>query len=306
MTPTGAPVAPRTLRDLLASASASLGAGSEARWLVAHAAGLRVGDLVARLDRAAPPAVGDCVREMVDRRKAGEPLQYVLGTWEFRTLDVHVDRRALIPRPETEIVVGVALDELTEQSDRVAPDASLLAVDLGTGSGAIALSLAAEFTTSGPEFEVWATDVSPGALEVFAQNLGALAVVNPGAAARVRVAPGSWFDAVPASLAGRVRLVVSNPPYVSEAEWKSLDPTVRDHEPAVALVPGPTGLEAIEALLVDAPRWLAPGGSLVVELAPGQAVSVRARAEELGYVRPVICADLGHRPRVLVARSSGG
>jgi release factor glutamine methyltransferase len=171
---------------------------------------------------------------------------------------------------------------------------------------AIALSLAAEFPTSGPELEVWATDASPGALEVLAQNLEALAVMNPGAAARVRVATGSWFDALPAALAGHVHLVVSNPPYVSEAEWRSLDPSVRDHEPAVALVPGPTGLEAIEALLGDAPGWLAPGGSLVLELAPWQAAPVRARAQELGYVRPVIGSDLTGRPRMLVTRSAGG
>jgi release factor glutamine methyltransferase len=131
-------------------------------------------------------------------------------------------------------------------------------------------------------------------------------VINPAAAARVRTARGSWFDALPAALVGRVSLVVSNPPYVSEAEWRSLDPSVRDHEPAVALVPGPTGLEAIEALLVGAPRWLAPGGSLVVELAPWQADPVRTRAEDLGYVSPVTGRDLAHRPRMLVARSSGG
>jgi release factor glutamine methyltransferase len=116
------------------------------------------------------------------------------------------------------------------------------------------------------------------------------------------VAAGSWFDALPPDLAGQVRLVVSNPPYVSASEWEQLDPVVRDFEPFGALVPGPTGLEAIEVLLDGARRWLAPGGSLVVELAPGQAAHVSNRATELGYVDPEVLHDLAGRRRMLVTR----
>ena len=153
---------------------------------------------------------------------------------------------------------------------------------------------------------MWATDVSPGALELLDQNLIVLAERNPQAAGRVRTARGSWFDALSDDLAGQVRLVVSNPPYVSEEEWEVLDPEVRDHEPMVALVPGPTGLEAIEVLLDGARRWLAPGGSLVIELAPGQARRVARRARELGYDEPDVRDDLAARRRMLVARSPHG
>jgi release factor glutamine methyltransferase len=308
MRPATVPVAPRSVRDLLASASAALGSPSQARWVVAHATGTSSGDLVARPDAVADPRVSAAVKDMVDRCLAGEPLQYVLGTWAFRTLELRVDPRVLIPRPETEQVVAVALDELCVQSRRVASDARLVAVDLGAGSGAIALSLAVECEELGPErtrsgsIEVWATDVSPGALEVFDENLAALAPRSPEAAARVRVAQGSWFEALPGTLAGDVALIVSNPPYVSEAEWEALEPVVRDHEPRTALVPGPTGFEAIEGLLHHALRWLTPGGSLVIEMAPGQADEVRKTAAQLGYEKPEVRDDLAGRPRVLVAR----
>ncbi len=308
MSPATVPVAPRSVRDLLASTSAALGSASQARWIVAHATGTSTGDLMARPDDVPDPQVSAAVKELVERCLAGEPLQYVLGTWAFRTLELRVDPRVLIPRPETEQVVAVALDELCVQSRRVARDARLVAVDLGAGSGAIALSLAVECEELEPErarsgsIEVWATDVSPGALAVLDENLAAMAPRSPEAAARVRVAPGSWFDALPSTLAGAVALIVSNPPYVSEAEWEALEPVVRDHEPMIALVPGPTGLEAIEGLLHDALRWLTPGGSLVIELAPGQADEVRKKAAQLGYEKPEVRNDLACRPRVLVAR----
>jgi release factor glutamine methyltransferase len=302
----GTTVRSQTLRELLVSASVALGSAPQARWIVAHAAGLSTGDLVGRLDITAPSVVADAVHQMVNRCLAGEPLQYVLGTWAFRTLEISVDRRVLIPRPETEQVVSAAIDELAAQSARVTAGITVVAVDLGTGSGVIALSLAAEFEPRGPALEVWATDVAAGALALLGHNLAELAARRPEAAHRVRVAQGSWFDALPGDLAGQVRLVVSNPPYVSKAEWESLDPVVREHEPAGALVPGPTGLEAIEVLLVEAPRWLAPGGSLVVELAPGQARPVAMRAEQLGYEGPEIRNDLAGRSRMLVARWPGG
>jgi release factor glutamine methyltransferase len=306
MTVAGASVAAPRVRDVLASANKALGSASEARWIVVSAAGVRAGDLVLRLDTAVTPAVADAVRRMVDRRLSGEPLQYVLGSWAFRTLEIGVDRRALIPRPETEQVVEVALEELSAQARRVPRGSPLVVVDLGTGSGAIALSLAAEFFTAGPSLEVWATDVSVDALELCRQNLAVLAGDNPEAASRVRAVRGRWFDALADDLAGQVRLAVSNPPYVSQAEWEALDPTVRDHEPFGALVPGPTGLEAIESVLEQATRWLAPGGSLVVELAPGQSAHVTDRAAALGYVGATIRDDLAGRKRILVARSPGG
>ena len=299
----GASVSARRVRDLLASTTNALGSASEARWIVAHAAGVNARDLGAKLDIALPPGVWDAARALQDRRLSGEPLQYVLGAWAFRALELHVDRRALIPRPETEQVVDAALDELRAQVWHVPEGSPLVAVDLGTGSGAIALSLASEFPDSGVPLQVWATDSSGAALDLFRENLAALAAHRATAADRVRASLGSWFDALPPDLVGMLRLVVSNPPYVSQAEWETLEPVVRDYEPVAALGPGPTGTDAIEAVLAEATRWLAPGGSLVVELAPGQARPVTTRATELGYESPDVRPDLAGRPRMLVARA---
>ena len=210
MTPAGAPVASQSARDLLGATSAALGSAQESRWIVAHAAGMSAGDLAARPDIVVTPAVSAAVADMVQRRVSGEPLQYVLGTWAFRGLEVRVDARVLIPRPETEQVVAVALDELLSQAARVAPGTPLVAADLGTGSGVIALALASELEPSRP-FEVWATDISPGALELCTENLAALARQDPSAAARVRVARGSWFDALPAEVAGKLRQQLEDP-----------------------------------------------------------------------------------------------
>lgn len=224
---------------------------------------------------------------MLARRSAGEPLQYVVGRWGFRTLDLFVDRRVLIPRPETEAVVGHALDEL----DRMGTG-PLVAADLGTGSGAIALSIVAERAG----VQVWATDDSAAALAVAGANLAGIG--RP--ATRVRLAEGSWYGALPRELRGRLALVVSNPPYVAEGD--ELPPVVRDWEPAAALVAGPTGLEAVEAVVRGAPEWLAPGGALVVEIAPHQAAAAVAVATGAGLTDAEVRPDLAGRPRALVAR----
>ena len=162
-----------------------------------------------------------------------------------------VDRRVLVPRPETEVVARTAIDEVVRLgARRGAHDpwggaaTSFPVADLGTGSGAIALALAREL----PDAEVWATDVSDDALAVARANLAGVG----SAATRVRLESGSWFDALPEALRGRLRLVVSNPPYVAEHEVADLPADVADWEPRQALVSGPTGLEAIEAILAGA------------------------------------------------------
>lgn len=180
-------------------------------------------------------------------------------------------------------------------------------VDLGTGSGAIALSLALEGARVAPGVEVWATDVSPEALEVARLNLDELEAVDPAAAARVRLSGGGWFAALPAALAGGVDLVVSNPPYVSEAEYPALDAVVRDWEPRTALVAGSGGqgvggLAAIEDIVAEAPRWLRPSGGLVVEIAPAQAAASVDAAHRAGFREVTAVRDLAGRLRILVAR----
>jgi release factor glutamine methyltransferase len=234
----------------------------------------------------------------VARRAAGEPLQYVLGRWQFRSLDLMVDRRVLIPRPETEQVVEVALAEL----DRMGPESpaarsSRIAVDLGTGSGAIALSLAAER----PRLDVWATDISSDALAVATANLAGL---GGRAAARVRLTSGRWWAALPDELRGRLDLVVSNPPYVSSGEMTELDPEIVRWEPRLSLEAGPTGLEALEEILDGAPSWLRPGGAAVLEIAPHQRAAAVQLAEVGGFSEIEVRPDLAGRDRALVARTA--
>nr|WP_262323631.1 peptide chain release factor N(5)-glutamine methyltransferase [Acidiferrimicrobium sp. IK] len=243
------------------------------------------------LDQAVTQRAGVWFEQMVERRAAGEPLQYVVGHWPFRTLDLMVDGRVLIPRPETEAVVEVAL----EVFDAIAaPDP--VAVDLGTGSGAIALSLAKERRMA----EVWATDESPDALAVAGANLAGL---GGWAAPKVRLARGAWWQALPEALRGRVTLAVSNPPYISSGEMASLDAVVRDWEPNGALEAGPTGLEDVAAITGPSCGWLMPGGALVVEIAPHQAEDVAALARDAGLVDVEVRPDLAGRPRALVGRA---
>jgi release factor glutamine methyltransferase len=261
----------------------------DARRLVEEASGLEGPELVLALDDAVPARSGAYLTRMVERRVAGEPLQYVIGRWGFRRLDLMVDRRVLIPRPETEQVVEWALDEA-----RALHCSELAVADLGTGSGAIALSLAVEL---GPGVtEVWATDVSADALDVTQANL---AGIGTWAAPRVRVAEGSWWAALPETLAGRLHVVVSNPPYVADDE--PLPAEVESFEPALALRAGRDGLDAIRTIVAGAPRWLARPGVLVVELAPGQAGAAVELARTAGAARAEIRADLAGRDRALVA-----
>ena len=227
--------------------------------------------------------------QMVARRRSGEPLQYVVGSWGFRTLDLFVDRRVLIPRPETEEVVSVALVEL----GRLAGDPVI--VDLGTGSGAIALSMAKE----GKRGSVWATDSSADAVAVARANLAGM---GGSAATRVRLVQGSWWSALPESLRGRITLAVSNPPYVSTAEMASLPPVVADWEPTSALEAGPTGLEAVSAIVSGAGEWLAARASLVLEIAPHQGAAVADLLTTAGFGSVQIKRDLAGRERVAVAR----
>jgi release factor glutamine methyltransferase len=285
----GAADAGRT--SLVEAIAARVGSRQEARWIVDHGGA----------DRALV---------LADRRAAGEPLQYVLGRWPFRSLELRVDRRVLIPRPETEQVVEVALAELGRSSEARGSRRQHrpLAVDLGTGAGAIALSLAREGGPLVPGLEVWATDVSAEVLEVARRNLDDLAAEDPVAAARVHLARGSWFGALPEGLAGQLDLVVSNPPYVTEAEYDGLDSTVRDWEPRLALVAergtgGVGGMAAIEAVVEGAPRWLHPSGALVVEIAPSQAPASMDAARRAGFARVTTARDLAGRVRMLVAGS---
>jgi release factor glutamine methyltransferase len=263
------------------------GVEQEVRWIIERASGRTPSELAGGLDDPATEREVRFVDQMVARRAAGEPLQYVLGRWGFRTLDLLVDRRVLIPRPETEVVAGLAIEAL--------PPGGVL-VDLGTGSGAIALAAAAE---RWPDVEVWATDASGDALAVARANLAGLGR----RAGVIRLAEGDWYGALPEDLRGHVDVVVSNPPYVAATE--PLPAEVARWEPHDALVSGPTGLEAIEVIVAAAPGWLAPEGTLVVEIGETQGEAVLALAEAADLVDARVAPDLAGKDRALVARRGG-
>jgi len=288
---------------LVAELAEVVGAPHEARFIVDEVLGLGLG-----LDHPNPPtgpldetAVA-AARAMAARRESGEPLQYIFGHWPFRTLDLTVDDRVLIPRPETEQVVEVALGEARRLAER------LVVIDVGTGSGAIALALAAELGARGLA-AVGATDASTGALAVAAANLEAVRASHRGTLPPITFYEGSWLEPLPDDWRGRIDLVVSNPPYVSEDEWPLLPPEVRQ-EPRRALVAGPgrdgtPALAGVEAVLAQARDWLRRPGVVVVELAPHQADAATALARRLGYAKVRVERDLVGRLRALVARIGG-
>ena len=256
-------------------------AANEARWIVERAAGdpFRV---VA--EKAVSVRSHHHWRLMVERREVGEPLQYVLERWPFRQLELFVDRRVLIPRPETEVVVDAVLTEHARVGGPV--------VDLGTGSGAIALSVVNER----PGTEVWGVERSAGALAVARANCTGLGRRG----GTVRLVEGSWFDALPSALRGQVGVVASNPPYVpDDAE---LPAEVEDGEPTEALRSGEDGLADIRAIVAGAAEWLAPGGALVVEHGDDQGPATRALASSAGFDQVRTGTDLAGRDRFLVAR----
>ncbi len=256
-------------------------ADAEARWIVERAAG---DPLHVAGQEPATVRSHHHWRLMVERRERGEPLQYVLERWSFRTLELFVDRRVLIPRPETEVVVDAVLEEHTRVGGPV--------VDLGTGSGAIALSVAVERGGT----EVWGVERSAEALAVARANCTGLGR----RAGSVRLVEGSWFDPLPHALAGEVGVIVSNPPYVADGDV--LPSLVEDWEPTAALRAGADGLDDIRVIVGGARRWLAPGGALVVEHAPDQAATIRTLASDAGFGHVRTGTDLAGRDRYLVAR----
>jgi release factor glutamine methyltransferase len=275
-------------RELLSETAARLDE-TDARRLIEEASGYEGADLYPALENPSTVRGVAALDQMIERRLGGEPLQYVLGHWSFRTLDLAVDSRVLIPRPETEQLAGAALDELAKLEHSGRPP---VAVDLGTGSGAIGLSIAVENVAA----TVICTDVSEPALAVARANMAG--VGRP--ATRVRLCSGSWFEALPADLLGRIDLIVSNPPYVGASD--DLPNEVRNFEPMGALVAGPTGLEAAQEIIAGARTWIRPGGSLLLELAPDQLTAASELARAHGFAEIEIRRDLAGRDRILIAK----
>jgi release factor glutamine methyltransferase len=234
------------------------------------------------------------LRSAAQRRLNGEPLQYVIGHWPFRQLDLDVDERVLIPRPETEELVGIALGELDVTTHR-AP----VILDMGCGSGAIGLSLSVELAQRGVTATLFCVDESRDALSVAASNARKHGVEN------VSFVVSSWFDDLEPSLRGTVDLIVANPPYVSAAEFETLDPVLR-HEPLGALVADDSilaeGFADVETIVRDSTQWLSHDGLLICEHGNMQREATLHAARDAGFRHVVDLDDLFGNPRVLVAR----
>jgi release factor glutamine methyltransferase len=281
---TGAPV--REALDAAVDALAAVGVDDprlDAELLLGEAMGRSRAELIADSGAEVPASAARSFGEMVRRRLRREPVAYILGRRGFRNLELAVDPRVLVPRPETELLVELALEL---ESARV--------LDIGTGSGAIALAVADEL----PDAEVTATDTSPAALEVARGNAQRLGLVE-----RVRFVEGTLPDADVG-----FDLILANLPYVAERDWPSLQPEVTQYEPREALLAGPDGLDAYRALIPEcAPllsRYATPRrGALAVEVGEGQAAAVAELMRAAGFGEVETRRDLAGIERVVVGRS---
>ncbi len=274
-------------RDTLAKASAFLAskrvpdAQVAAELLVARLLRCGRGELVLQLDKTVPNAQLEAMRRGLKRLASGEPLQYVLGEWDFRTLTLTCDARALIPRPETEELVTRVLKHL-RQKNHTEPQ---VVVDVGTGTGAIALALAKEYQGA---ISILATDVSEAALALAKEN-----AQRTGLAARVQFVAMDGLDDFDEPEI--VDVLVSNPPYIETAVCERLDPRVKDFEPRLALDGGVTGLDFYDRYLADALNILKPGGAVFFEIGEKQGSAVQKLMADYGFHRIQIEKDYaGH------------
>jgi release factor glutamine methyltransferase len=261
-----------TVRELVKNSGLPPG---EARLLIAHALGVDRAWLVAHADESLAGARSAIARSLLQRRGDGEPIAYILGHREFHGLDLAVTPEVLIPRPDTELLVDLALGRMGGASCRV--------LDLGTGSGAIAIALA----RAAPGAEVWATDSSPAALVVARANAERHA-------ASVHFVESDWFAGLPGE---RFDLVVSNPPYVAADDPHLSEGDVR-FEPRAALVGGADGLDCIRRVVLDARNHLRAPGWLLFEHGYDQGAASRALLNEAGYADVESWLDLANIPRV--------
>ncbi len=278
-------VAPyREIRQLLADAAGQL-PGVEGRHevelLLLHVLGRERSWLFTHATDAVEPAAEAAFAQLLQRRIQGEPVAYLLGRRGFWTLDLTVSPATLIPRPETERLVELALE-------RLPADRPLQVADLGTGSGAIALALASER----PLAQVLATDMSPQALAVAAENAGRHELVN------VRFEHGSWYAALGQE---RFDLIATNPPYIAADDPHLAQGDLR-FEPATALASGAEGLDDIRVIIEGAPARLVAGGWLLIEHGWDQGPAIRALLEQAGFVEVSTALDLEHRDRVSLGR----
>lgn len=263
----------------------------DAEILLAHARRCPRIQLYTQFNEVLSEEVRGRMRELVKRRANHEPVAYLVGYREFFSLDFEVTRDVLIPRPETELLVMETLEAI---QDRDQPKV----LDLGTGSGCIAVAVA----VNAPTASVTSVELSEPALEVAQRNAARHEVAD-----RIILLPGNLFD--PVSETVRFDVIVSNPPYVAAHEKESLEPDVRLHEPASALFAGADGLDVIRRIAEDAPRFLMPGGTLLIEFSPEQADAIADLLNGNAALRDVtILRDMGHNARAVraIKRDDGG
>lgn len=263
-------------------------AAQESRWLVAHALGLESHHLASKAQEPVSAEQWAHAVSLASRRAAREPLQYILGTQEFCGLEFQVSPAVLIPRPETEVLVQEAVRAVDLDKESVL-------VDVGTGSGCVAVALATILENA----RIVAVDRSPQALAVAKGNAERHAVAE-----KIEWMESDLLSALrERGMAGMVDIIVSNPPYIAEADWAGLQPEVREFEPRSALFSGPTGTEFHERLLCESKEFLVPGGTLVMEIGQGQCAAVRQMAERIGGYAPLrVVEDEAGIERVVIAR----
>jgi release factor glutamine methyltransferase len=274
---------PRTIAEAFRATSMTLASAGvpepakDARLLLSHALGLSSDRLIMAMQDPVPDSAEARLASMIEARCNRQPISQIIGRRQFWGRDFVVTPDVLDPRPETEVLIAAALS---------APFTRVL--DLGTGSGAILVTLLSER----PSAQGVATDLSPAALAVAQDNAARLGVAD-----RASFLPGSWFDPVE----GKFDLIVSNPPYIAADEMPGLSPEVLNWEPHLALTPGGDGLDAYRAIAASAPHYLQPKGRLLMEIGPNQGAAVSALCLAAGLASPRILQDLDGRDRVVTA-----
>jgi release factor glutamine methyltransferase len=286
-----------TLGEVIAEAQRLLeqagieSAGQEAFWIVEHVLRLPIHYVVTDRDRLLSHVELAVTKGMVERRVGREPLQYILGTQEFCGLEFHVNPAVLIPRPETELLVEYV-------AQRIPAERQATIVDVCTGSGCIAVAIA----RLRPCARMFGTDLSTPSLDIARHNATRHAVGE-----HITWLEGDLLGPLAnQELEGRIDVIVSNPPYIAEADWATLQPEVRLFEPRRALVAGPQGTELHERLLQESGRYLSPGGALIMEIGAGQARALRRIVGQIpGYRFHRLVYDAAGLERVVIVERVG-
>jgi release factor glutamine methyltransferase len=269
--------------------------------LLAHQLKLPRMKLYLNFDRVLSAAETDAVRELLKRRGLREPLQHILGSTSFCGLEMAVNRQALIPRPETELLAEMGwqwLEECSATLQQTSPSVGPSALDFGTGTGCIAIALAAKC----PQAGVTALDVSTDALALARENAAKNNLLD-----RIEFLQGDGFASLGGPAVPRPRafdLIISNPPYIASAEIATLEPEVRDFDPRTALDGGADGLDFYRRLSSEAGPWLNPGGKIMAEFGDGQAEAIKKIFEGENWIVEAIKEDYSQRARIIVARAA--